>query len=199
VRALLDAAEADLRLVLMFAASTGVRAGEQWAVRWRDVDLDNGELNIRRRVDAYGEEGAPKTLAAVRTIPLSNQLTVLLKEWKLRSKYKGPDDLIFPNREGKHVGHDNLVKRQFVPLFEKLEASRQADLKNCPTPPRRFNWHAFRHFAISSWIEAGFAPKAVQTFAGHSSLQVTMDRYGHLFPDDDHKRTMDQIAKGLFA
>src|SRR5579863_7513506 len=33
VRAMLDAADADLRLMLMFAASTGVRAGEQWAVR----------------------------------------------------------------------------------------------------------------------------------------------------------------------
>jgi hypothetical protein len=68
-----------------------------------------------------------------------------------------------------------------------------------PAPPRRFNWHALRHFAVSSWIEAGFAPKTVQTFAGHASLQVTMDRYGHLFPSEDHKKAMDQIAKGLFA
>ena len=63
----------------------------------------------------------------------------------------------------------------------------------------RFNWHALRHFSVSCWIEAGFTPKTVQTFAGHASLQVTMDRYGHLFLNEDHKKPMDQIAKGLFA
>jgi integrase len=37
----------------------------------------------------------------------------------------------------------------------------------------------------------------VQTFAGHGSLQVTMDRYGHLFKSDDHKEAMDMIASSL--
>jgi len=39
----------------------------------------------------------------------------------------------------------------------------------------------------------------VQTFAGHSSLQVTMDRYGHLFKSDDHKKAMDAIAVDMFG
>ena len=94
--------------------------------------------------------------------------------------------MIFPNREGQHLGHDNFIKRQFLPLFDLL-----------PTV-KRFNWHALRHFAVSCWIEAGLAPETVQAFAGHASLQVTMDRYGHLFPSDDHRKAMDQIAKGLF-
>ena len=63
---------------------------------------------------------------------------------------------------------------------------------------RRRNWHALRHFAVSCWIEAGLSPKTVQTFAGHSSLQVTMDRYGHLFKSDDHKKAMDAIAADMF-
>jgi integrase len=199
MRVLLDAADEDLRFMLLFAASTGARAGEQWAARWQDVDLENGTFAIVRRVDAYGEEGAPKSAAGVRTVPISNQLTAMLKVWKLKSIFKGPDDLIFPNSEGNHIGHDNLVKRQFLPLFDKLEAAYKDDPANFPPPPRRFNWHTLRHFAVSCWIEAGFAPKTVQTFAGHASLQVTMDRYGHLFPNEDHKKTMDQIAKGLFA
>jgi integrase len=185
--------------MLSFAVTTGARAGEQWAARWRDVDLDNGKLNITRRVDAYGEEGAPKSAAGVRTVPLSNQLIAMLKAWKLKSKFKNPDDLIFPNGEGSHIGHDNLIKRQFLPLFEKLEVAHQNDPAKTPVLSRRFNWHGLRHFAVSSWIEAGLTPKTVQTFAGHASLQVTMDRYGHLFPNEDHKKAMDQIAKGLFA
>ena len=106
--------------------------------------------------------------------------------WKIKSQFSRLDDLIFPNCEGQHLGHDNFIKRQFLPLFDLL-----------PTV-KRFNWPALRHFAVSCWIEAGLAPKTVQAFAGHASLQVTMDRYGHLFPSDDDRKAMDQIAKGLF-
>ena len=173
MRTLIDGASEQLQLMLLFAASTGARGGEQWASRWRDVNLDKGELHISRRVDVYGDEGAPKSTASVRTVPLSGQLVAMLKAWKLKSKYSKSDDLIFPNREGHYLGHDNLIKRQFLPLFDVL-----------PTI-KRFNWHGLRHFAVSCWIEAGLAPKTVQTFAGHASLQVTMDRYGHLFPSDD--------------
>jgi integrase len=200
MRALLNAnaADEDLRLKLIFAASTGARAGEQWAAKWEDVDFDKGELSIRLRVDAYGEEGAPKSAAGVRTVPLSDQLISALKAWKLRSKFSKPSDLIFPNKLGRHIGHDNLVKRKFLPLFDALEQKHKEDPEQFPEPPAQFNWHALRHFAVSCWIEAGMAPKTVQTFAGHASLQVTMDRYGHLFPSDRHKQAMDEIAKGLW-
>jgi integrase len=178
--------EAPLSLALTFAASTGARAGEQWAVRWGDIDFDAGELHITRRVDVYREEGAPKTAAGVRTVPLSAQLVAMLREWKLRSTFSRPDDLVFPNSEGRHTSHDNFTKRRFVPLFDRIGAPA-------------LNWHALRHFAVSCWIEAGLTPKTVQTFAGHASLQITMDRYGHLFPSEDHRTAMDAIAKGLFA
>jgi integrase len=199
VRAMLDAAGEDLRLMVLFAATTGARSGEQWAIRWRDVDFDKGKLNISRRVDAYREEGAPKSAAGVRAVPISSQLVAMLRAWKLRSKFKKPDDLVFPNGEGNHIGHDNLIKRQFLPLLDTLETAHKNDPASNPVSPRRFNWHALRHFAVSCWIEAGLAPKTVQTFAGHASLQITMDRYGHLFPSDNHQRAMDQIAQGLFA
>jgi integrase len=198
MRALIDAADADLRLKLIFAASTGARAGEQWATKWGDVDFDKNELSIRQRVDAYGEEGAPKSRAGVRTVPLSDQLISALKAWKLRSKFSKQTDLIFPNKRGAYVSHDNLIKRKFLPLFDALEKRHKQDPEQ-PKPPARFNWHALRHFAVSCWIEAGLTPKTVQTFAGHASVQITMDRYGHLFPSDSHKQAMDQIAKGLFS
>jgi integrase len=123
----------------------------------------------------------------------------MLKVWKARSRFSKPDDLVFPNSDGNFTGHDNFVKRRFLPLFDRLEADHKEDPRNVPAPPKRFNWHGLRHFAVSCWIEAGLKPKTVQTFAGHASLQVTMDRYGHLFPSENHRRAMDQIAKGLFA
>ena len=187
MRRVLRAAGERLRLMLLFAASTGARAGEQWAARWRDVDFVKHELRISRRVDVYGEESVPKSIAGVRTVPLSDQLVAMLKTWRLKSRFSKMDDLIFPNRNGRYLGHDNLIKRQFLPLFDELKGVN------------RFNWHGLRHFAVSCWIEAGLTAKTVQTFAGHASLQVTMDRYGHLFPSDDHRRAMDQIARGLFS
>ena len=183
---IIDAANRSLRLMLLFAASTGARAGEQWAARWGDVDFDKAQLRISRRVDAYGEEGPPKTAAGIRTVPLSAQLVSALKAWKLLSRFSKAEDLIFANGQGGYIGHDNLIKRQFLPLFASAKA-------------KRFNWHGLRHFAVSTWIEAGLSPKTVQTFAGHASLQVTMDRYGHLFPSEDHKRAMDHIATTLFT
>ena len=60
IRQVIDAAREDLRLMLIFAASTGARAGEQWGIGWRDVNFERGELDISRRVDVYGDEGAPR-------------------------------------------------------------------------------------------------------------------------------------------
>jgi integrase len=199
LRAIVEAADDDTRLKILFAASTGLRAGEQWAVRWRYLDFEQCELHVSRRVDAFGEEGPPKTVAGERTVPLSNQLVAQLKAWKLKSKFKGPDDLVFPNSKGKYTYHSEYTSRKFRPLFAKLEAAHQTDSVNTRPSPRRFTWHALRHFAVSCWIEAGLSPKTVQTFAGHASLQVTMDRYGHLFRSEDHKKAMDHIASGLFA
>ena len=56
-----------------------------------------------------------------------------------------------------------------------------------------------QHFSISTWIEAGLAPRSVQTFAGYSSLAVTVNRYGHLFPSDDHKEARGAIAEELMG
>jgi integrase len=199
MRALLTVADQDFRIKLAFASATGVRAGELHALRWHHIDFAKGEVKIETRVDAYREEDVTKTAAGMRTIPLAQPLIVMLKEWKLRTKRKKADDLVFPNKRGWYTGHDNMVKRKFLPLFDLLTKKHKEDPEQNPEAPARFNWHALRHFAVSCWIEAGLSPKTVQTFAGHSSLQVTMDRYGHLFKSDDHRKAMDAIADDMFG
>lgn len=183
MRRLIQVADPDFRVRLIFAAATGVRAGELHALRWRHLDLETCEVVIEARVDAYGDEDVTKTAAGIRAVPLAAGVAAVLKAWRLRSRFSRDDDLVFPNRRGDYEGHANMVKRRFKPLFAKTDIAP-------------FNWHALRHFAVSCWIDAGLSPKTVQTFAGHSSLQVTMDRYGHLFRSEDHARAMDEIAKG---
>jgi len=133
--------------------------------------------------------------AGVRVIPLGDGVIRELKDWRERTKFKGQDDLVFPNRHGDFYDHRGMVKLKFDPLFVALQKKWLEERYN--EPLETFPWHALR--PILSWINAGLPPKAVQTFAGHSSLQVTMDRYGHLFRSDDHGRAMDSISNSLFA
>lgn len=63
MKVILENADSDLRLMILFSASTGARAGEQWALRWQDIDTDGAMLNVERRVDSYGEVGSPKSVA----------------------------------------------------------------------------------------------------------------------------------------
>ncbi len=186
VRILLEATDEDFYVKLLFASSTGIRAGELHALRWKHIDQKAGEVHIKVRVDAFRNEGPPKSAAGVRTIPMSQPVLLALREWNLRSRFSRKEDLVFPNARGNFVSHNNMSKRQFRPLFDKTGV----------TP---FPWHALRHFAISCWIEAGLQPKVIQTFAGHSSLEVTMDRYGHLFKSDNHKTVMDRIAEEFMS
>lgn len=199
VRRLIEVADPDFQVQLIFAAATGVRAGELHALRWRHVDFDKQEVTVETRVDAYCEEDAPKSKAGYRTIPIGADVVKRLREWKVRSKFSKESDLIFPNKRGKYRRHEHLLNESFYPLFTKLAEQHEADPGRHPPPPDRFKWHSLRHFAVSCWIEAGLQPKVVQTFAGHSTLAMSMSVYGHLFPSDDHGRAMDAISKNLFS
>ena len=174
----------DFYVELLFSALSGARAGEQRALRWRDIDFTGGSIKITRSVDRFKVEQPPKTEAGNRTVPMSDLLKRKMQEFRLRSSFSKDDDLVFPSATGGFADHDNMVKRKFLPAVERAGI-------------QRINWHALRHYAISTWIEQGMSPKEIQTFAGHSSLQVTMDRYGHLFPNTDHIRKFNAVAKDL--
>ena len=82
---------------LIFAAATGVRAGELHALRWKHINFARREVRIETRVDPYGDEDVPKTIAGMRTIPLGENVLAALKAWRLRSPFSKRDDLVFPN------------------------------------------------------------------------------------------------------
>jgi hypothetical protein len=56
----------------------------------------------------------------MRTVPLGAAVVKQLREWKMRSKWSKPDDLVFPNRSGTYVRHSHHLNDKFYPLFEKL-------------------------------------------------------------------------------
>ncbi|MCO5138325.1 MULTISPECIES: tyrosine-type recombinase/integrase [unclassified Shinella] len=181
------AAEAnDYALRIKFAAATGLRASEQWALRWKHLDLLGRSVTVETRLDAFGEFDTTKSGAGRRTVPLSQALADELAARRKVSKFSGDDDFVFPDSNGGFTRHTQFMSRRFKPIIEKAEVPATG-------------WHALRHFAVSTWIEAGLQPKAVQTLAGHATFQITMSRYGHMFPAEDHGAAMDKIASQLYA
>ncbi|MBB6299425.1 tyrosine-type recombinase/integrase [Rhizobium leucaenae] len=181
---LLKKASPDFKVRVQFAATSGLRASEQWALKWSNVDLKVGTVIVDSRVDAYGGIDTTKSGAGRRTVPLGKTTVEALKAWRERSNHKGDDDFVFPDSGGNFTRHTNMTKRQWIPLLTAAEVEP-------------IGWHSLRHFAVSTWIEAGLQPKAVQTLAGHATYAITMDRYGHLFPTDDHKEAFDRISETL--
>lgn len=120
MRQLIELADPDFQVKLVFAAATGVRAGEFHALRWRHIDFEKREVRIETRVDPYGDEDVPKTRAGLRTVPLGEEVLAALAAWRHRTKFKEPGDLVFPNRKGGYFNHADMVKRKFLPLFAKL-------------------------------------------------------------------------------
>lgn len=113
------------------------------AARWQDVNFDKGELRISRRVDAYGEEGAPKSTAGVRTVPLSAQLLSALKAWKVKSKFSKPADLIFPNRHGSQsVSPGTAYGILRCPLGSRQDLRRRRCKRLRDKPHYRSRWTA---------------------------------------------------------
>jgi integrase len=70
------------------------------------------------------------------------------------------------------------------------------------TDPRhpKYGLHSFRHAAASLFIEQGFGPKRVQSLMGHSTIQMTFDVYGHLWPAAaDDQAAMTQLQARLLV
>ncbi|ACM28001.1 tyrosine-type recombinase/integrase [Rhizobium rhizogenes] len=188
-----DLATGSLAMRIRLAAATGLRASEMYALQWGDVSFNAGELSVTRRADAQGKVDVTKSEAGKRVVPMSASLLAELKAWKENATKSEAGDLIFPNARGNHIDHRNALEREFKPLME-LAAAKAKETKVKFKP---FRWHSLRHFAISTWIEAGFQPKVIQVMAGHSTLAVTMDIYGDIFPSEDRRNVMDSIAAEL--
>jgi len=157
---------------------TGLRWSEAVGLRVRRVDL------LRRRVDVTeaGVEvngrmifGTPKAHQA-RSVPVPRFLTDDLAS---HLAGKAPGDLVFTSPSGGVLRSGNWRRRVFDPAVARTGLDGV-------TP------HSLRHSAASLAIAAGASVKAVQAMLGHASATLTLDRYGHLFPDE-----LDAVAERL--
>jgi integrase len=198
IRAIIGALEGRWRPLLLTGIFTGLRASELRGLRWADVDFDRRELHVRQRVDRYKAAGAPKSEAGERTIPFGNFLGNTLKEWKLACP-KSEGDIVFPTGAGNVEHHANIVHRGLEP------AQIRAGVVTAEGKAKYTGLHSLRHFyasrCINRRVDGGLElpPKVVQERLGHSSIIMTMDVYGHLFPRGDDAAELDAAELSLIA
>jgi integrase len=190
------AATAHDRALLLTVALTGLRASELRGLRWSDVDLKSAELHVRQRADRWNRIGPPKSEASVRTLPIPPEALSALRLWKVECPPNG-GNLVFPTTTGNVEHHSNML-RSLEPV---MKAAALVDAKGEP----KYALHAFRHF-FASWCinpksRGGrqLPPKEVQTLLGHSSIVMTLDIYGHLFPRGDDNAELAAASRALFA
>ena len=160
-------------LLVRFAAYTGLRAGELVALRVRHLNLLRGRCEVGEsatEVDGRLVWGPTKTYAR-RTVPLPRFLCDQLAAY-LAGRPHGPDALVFTAPQGGPLREQKFVAGIFKPAVARVGL------------PHRLRFHDLRHTCASLLIAQGASVKAVQAQLGHASATVTLDRYGHLFPDE---------------
>lgn len=158
-------------VLIRVAAYSGLRAGELAALRVQDIDTMRGRINVRQSVtEVHGKciFGATKT-HQTRTVPLPRTLMGHLAE-HIAPVATDRDALVFTAKDGTVHRQSNFYGRTFKP------AVTDAGL------PDKLRFHDLRHTAAALMIEQGAHPRAMMERLGHSSVTITLDTYGHLYP-----------------
>ncbi len=158
-------------LLVRFAAFTGLRAGEIGALRIGRMAPDGRWVEVAESAEeVHGElvYGPPKTYAR-RRVEIPTALAVELQE-HLATRPAAHDAFVFTAPDGGALRHSNFYRRHYKP------AVARSDLD----PRTRF--HDLRHTAAAMMIGQGAHLLVVKERLGHSSITVTADRYGHLYP-----------------
>ncbi len=215
IRTIVGVLRGALRPVLITAIFSGLRASELRGLRWPNVDLVKREIHVRERADEYNELGRPKSGSGERMIPVPPIVVNTLREWKLQCA-KSELNLVFPSPVGGGiVGLQYIVRRGLWPSqiaaevsFEVLDAEGKPTKNDKGEPIMRAKYsglHSLRHF-FASWcinrkVDGGLElpAKVVQERLGHSTIAMTLDTYGHLFPRHDDSEELAAAERALLG
>jgi integrase len=168
---LLDALDGDDRAIYATALYAGLRLGELQALQWDDIDLDNNLIHVRRGWDRHAGFVQPKSRSGQRRVPITQTLRRELLNHRLRQG-TGGHGFAFPNKT--RTG-------PFNPGTLTLHTNKAWPAAGL-TP---IGLHECRHSYAAYMIAAGINTKALSTYMGHSSITITLDRYGHLLPGNE--------------
>lgn len=179
------------RTLVLVLGYCGLRFGEAAALQVGQVDLSARRIRVRRsvtRVTGKGFVEGPTKNKTARTVPVPRFLVPLLQD-ELKGKHGG--DLVFPSRHSGYLplgelrwGFDRAVRG--IQLHVNAVRRDEIDTHGEAVTPEfpYITPHSLRHTTASLAIKAGANIKVLQALMGHKTATLTLDRYGHLFPDD---------------
>jgi integrase len=180
--------EADrLEALYVMAVTTGLRQGELLGLKWDDVDLEAGTLQVRRTLTT-GKSGpvlsSPKTKGSRRTVRLSQTALIALRSHLNRQLGEidragslwRENGLIFASETGEPLDRRYITTHRFKPL-----------LKHAGLPQIRF--HDLRHTCATLLLLKNVNPKVVSEMLGHASIAITLDTYSHVLPNMQNEAT----------
>ena len=164
--------------------ATGLRRGELLGLKWEDIDLQKGDLRVRRQISRINGEvvEAPlKTKNAYRTLPLAEDTIDILKEQ--RKKF-GSSPWVFPSPTGGPISPDSVLH-----MLHRV-------LKRAGLPRVRF--HDLRHTFATLALQNGVDIKTVSGMLGHFSAGFTLDTYAHVTSAAQRQaaQTMGNVLSG---
>jgi integrase len=173
------------RSLIFTAAYTGLRWGELAGLRVDRVNLLRGTVDVAEAMtETNGHLAtAPTKTGARRTVSLPRFLSEMLAGHI--AAFPTTTGLVFSSAEGQPLRR-NFYRRHFKP------AVRNAGL------PEALRFHDLRHSCAAMLIAQAAHPKEIQERLGHSTIRLTFDRYGHLFPGLD-ERLRDGLETGFRA
>jgi integrase len=153
----------------LMGARTGMRLGELLALKWGDVDLENGFIWVRRsyRRDRFTRPKNGKS----RKVEMSDQLMDVLKS-QLKDRFKEVSEFVHQNKG--NIMAQNFIRREYFRILEKAKI-------------RRIKLHGLRHAFCTHLLSAGVSPYYVSQQAGHSSISITCDVYGSWISTDENR------------
>jgi integrase len=169
VRALLAHARPNERALIGLLCLTGIRPGEVYALRERDVDFQTQAVRIERNWDWRGKIfTAPKTDKGRRTLALSDWLIFVLRGY-LKTRPCDPEALLFSTRTGQPVNPSNVRRDIWVKLVARANV-------------RKLDMYSLRHTFASLGRASGEEAFNVARAMGHSRSQIVDDVYAHALP-----------------
>ena len=179
----------NMNLGIYICLCAGLRIGEMCALKWGDIDLSSGVINITKTLQRIyiAEEGhkhteliigTPKTATSIRQIPIPRELRKMIRQFKTtadRAAYVLTDSL--------HPTEPRTYRNYYKKLLQKLNI-----------PESKF--HGLRHSFATRCIESHCDYKTVSSLLGHSNISTTLNLYVH--PNMEQKqRCVEQMFRSL--